>query len=234
MPAYYAQKQLPSALHLFLSLRAACDAVHERLDTWLLDSINSAGELITFLDPKLKATKVLCTVSVNFSKGLDDSPFYRSPDIYMLWLHVDVPGLTGIQPSHLRSPMVILGYFQGCNEDGNAPPWTRRLKPGERYRFPASRAFSARLFCGLLDLRVGCALDQTISSHMLSWAYAVSIGTEAEQSVQKQCQKLRAARHQVSPAYILSSIPEGLGGTKGRKGGMAQGGGGRARRWRVV
>ncbi|KAJ7252050.1 hypothetical protein C8J57DRAFT_1352083 [Mycena rebaudengoi] len=46
MPAYYAQKQTAfSPAPLPLRLRAACDAVHERLDTFLLDSINSAGEL---------------------------------------------------------------------------------------------------------------------------------------------------------------------------------------------
>ncbi|KAJ7224771.1 hypothetical protein C8J57DRAFT_1482002, partial [Mycena rebaudengoi] len=45
----------------------------------------------------------------------------------------------------------------GCNEDGDAPLWTRRLKPGELYRFPASRAFSARLF---VDYQTSsCGLD---------------------------------------------------------------------------
>jgi hypothetical protein len=80
----------------------------------------------------------------------------------MLWLHVEVPVKSGIDPPSCSSPLVVLGHVQGCNEDEDAPPRTCRMKPGERFRFPAQRAFIASLFCGLSDLWIGCALDVSI------------------------------------------------------------------------
>jgi hypothetical protein len=95
MPRAYTQKQvtfgsarLPLVHRISDSkyaqrLRAAGYAVHERLDKWLLDSIDSTG-YFTFLDPQLAVSEVLCTVNVSYMKaGTAPFPLLVHPLIFV-------------------------------------------------------------------------------------------------------------------------------------------------------
>ena len=50
-------------------------------------------------------------------------------------MYCDVPESSGIDVSHLSSPIVTLDYYEGLAEDEDAPPWCCRMHTGNIFKF---------------------------------------------------------------------------------------------------
>ncbi|KAJ7834059.1 hypothetical protein B0H14DRAFT_3462324 [Mycena olivaceomarginata] len=103
--------------------------------------------------------------------------------MYLLSLHVYAPKCG-------PSPFICLGSFVGSKDDGDAPPWTSILKPGQTHYFLETTAFAATVMCGMTDIKVESVSSQNISSRMCLWARSVSAGTRVEADVAVHCDQL--------------------------------------------
>ncbi|KAJ7318508.1 hypothetical protein DFH08DRAFT_971257 [Mycena albidolilacea] len=84
-------------------------------------------------------------------------------------------------------PFICLGSFVGSKDDGDVPPWTSILKPGQTHYFLETTAFAATV----TDIKVESVSSQNISSRMCLWACSVSAGTQVEADVAAHCDQLK-------------------------------------------
>ena len=86
-------------------------------------------------------------------------------------MYCDVPESSGIDVSHLISPIVTLGYYEGLAEDKDAPAWCRRIQTGNIFEFKQPRLDMAELFFKLAKSTNSFALKNAI----LNWATALHV-----------------------------------------------------------
>ncbi|KAJ7501245.1 hypothetical protein B0H11DRAFT_1908550 [Mycena galericulata] len=125
------------------------------------------------------------TISMHIAKAEDDGSIFQGPDTYSILLDIELQG----QP---RSPLIYIGRFVGSSEDGDAPMWTRFLKPRHMYSFVDPRSWAALLVCGMTDIHVESVSTSDISARMQAWAHTTALGTYVEQDVIEHCQCLKA------------------------------------------
>ena len=77
-----------------------------------------------------------------------DDIYLESIFSYGLYLAVDLPLISGIDSTHLRSPLLTLGSYEGLNTDPYAPAWTCMV-PGRRFEFRQPHGAIAELFAAL-------------------------------------------------------------------------------------
>ncbi|KAJ7680554.1 hypothetical protein DFH06DRAFT_422388 [Mycena polygramma] len=178
-------------------LREARRAAFEPLDTWVIYNTDSAGWIGTYLDSPVAPSEVACYLWVTHKKA-PEHPVFRDPDMYQLWMHVEIPPQSGIARCDRSSPTIILATFSGFKDEDDTPRWIHYYNPGERYRFAYERGFLAEVFCGRTQI-----LAQTvnnITSRMLNWACAAAVGTAVEDAVRLHCKEMRAFRR--IPCYV--------------------------------
>ncbi|KAJ7134141.1 hypothetical protein C8R46DRAFT_1056066 [Mycena filopes] len=193
----------PTTSHYAERLTAASLAVHEPLNSWLINNIDSAGWIINFLYRTVNPsspTEARCTVRVVHLKApIDNGTIFKDPDVFLLWLFVDIPATSGVHCDQRKSPTALLARFEGFKDDADSPGWIHRMPPGERFRFTHDRAFLAALFCGKTsDIK----LKQNVSAEMLTWACAAVVGTELEDTVLEYCANWRDT-HRVLRHYTI-------------------------------
>jgi hypothetical protein len=77
-----------------------------------------------------------------------DDIYLESVFSYGLYLAVDIPLISGIDSTHLRSPLLTLASFEGVDTDLYAPAWTSMV-PRQRFEFRQPRGAIAELFAAL-------------------------------------------------------------------------------------
>ena len=50
-------------------------------------------------------------------------------------MYYDIPESSGINVSHLSSPIVMVGYYKGLAEDGDAPAWCHWIQTSDIFEF---------------------------------------------------------------------------------------------------
>jgi hypothetical protein len=63
-------------------------------------------------------------ISNVFCQMVDDI-YLENVTVYSLFIAVDIPQSSGIDPKYLHSPLVAIATFEGHKLDPNAPQWTR-------------------------------------------------------------------------------------------------------------
>ena len=86
-------------------------------------------------------------------------------------MYCDVPESLGINVSHLSSPIVTVGYYEGLAEDGDAPAWCRRIQTGDIFEFKQPRLDIVELFFKFAKSTKNYALKNVI----LNWAAALHV-----------------------------------------------------------
>lgn len=66
-------------------------------------------------------------------------------------LYCDVPESSGLDVSHLSSPIVTLAHYEGLTTDDEAPAWCR-IEPAAVFEFKQPQAGMAELFVELASL----------------------------------------------------------------------------------
>ncbi|KAJ7509353.1 hypothetical protein B0H11DRAFT_2217077 [Mycena galericulata] len=105
---------------------------------------------------------------MHIAKAEDDGSIFQGPDTYSILLDIELQG----QP---RSPLMHIGRFVGSSEDGDAPMWTRFLKPRYMYSFVDPRSWAALLVCGMTDIHVESVSTSDISARMQAWAHTTAV-----------------------------------------------------------
>ncbi|KAJ7088247.1 hypothetical protein C8R44DRAFT_991115 [Mycena epipterygia] len=159
-------------------LRAATLAPHKAVNTWLAANITPAST--TLPERPLRAHEARCIVNMFIVKAKDDGSIFQGPDVYCLTLEIQ---LQGMRPS----PLMRLGRFVGSSDDGDAPLWTRLLKPRQSYYLTEPRTFAATLACGMTDIEVQSVSTEDISPRMRAWACTASLGTYIDEAVVRHC-----------------------------------------------
>ncbi|KAJ7358174.1 hypothetical protein DFH08DRAFT_953360 [Mycena albidolilacea] len=138
-------------------LRAARLRRTAALDKWLLENITTSSLVLP--DQPTRFEEALFTVHMTVLQGGNGGVF-KDPDMYLLSLHVYAPKCR-------LSPFIRLGSsFVRSKDDGDAPPWTSILNPGQIHYFLETTAFAATVMRGMTDIKVQSVSSQNISSRM--------------------------------------------------------------------
>ncbi|KAJ7502093.1 hypothetical protein B0H11DRAFT_2224002 [Mycena galericulata] len=98
---------------------------------------------------------------MHIAKAEDDGSIFQGPDTYSILLDIELQG----QP---RSPLMHIGRFVGSSEDGDAPMWTRFLKPRSPLHVQLRRSPELGSSSGLWYDRYTCRVglyERHIGSH---------------------------------------------------------------------
>jgi hypothetical protein len=71
-----------------------------------------------------------------------DDIYLEKYNLYSLFLAVDIPRSSGINPKYIGSPLAALATFQGYSSDDDAPAWTQ-LRPRQPILFRQPRGAMA-------------------------------------------------------------------------------------------
>ncbi|KAJ7609215.1 hypothetical protein DFH06DRAFT_1148615 [Mycena polygramma] len=157
-------------------LREARRAAFEPLDTWVIYNTDSAGWIGTYLDSPVAPSEVACYLWVTHKKvgsttmprsiltvpKAPEHPVFRDPDMYQLWMHVEISPQSGIARCDRSSPTIILATFSGFKDEDDTPRWIHYYNPGERYRFAYERGFLAEVFCGRTQILAQTVVGTTV------------------------------------------------------------------------
>ena len=86
-------------------------------------------------------------------------------------MYCDVPESSGIDVSHLSSPIVTLDYYEGLAEDEDAPPWCCRMHTGNIFKFKQPRQDMVGQFFKFAE----STNNYTLKNAILNWATALHV-----------------------------------------------------------
>ena len=86
-------------------------------------------------------------------------------------MYCDVPESLGINVSHLSSPIVTVGYYEGLAEDGDAPVWCHRIQAGDIFEFKQPQQDMVELFFKFAK----STNNYTLKNAILNWAAALHV-----------------------------------------------------------
>ena len=86
-------------------------------------------------------------------------------------MYCDVPESSGVDVSHLSSPIVTLGYYEGLAEDEDAPVWCRQIETGHIFEFKQPQLDMAKLFLKFAR----STNNYTLKNAILNWATALHV-----------------------------------------------------------
>jgi len=164
-------------------LIAARLARYDALNTWLAANITPDSTCLP--EEPFPPGQALCVLQLLVSKSEDDGSIFHGPDTFRLIIDIEIGGIGG-----RRSPLMRLGVFLGSADDGDAPLWTRLLRPLQAYYIVEPRTFVATLACGMTDLAIESVTTMNISPRMRAWACTASLGTYVDRDVLAHCDLL--------------------------------------------
>lgn len=117
------------------------------------------------------SSHVFYTLRPDSKIQLHEDDFFTDIKAYSLMMYCDVPESSGIDISHLSSPIVTLGHYEGLAGDEDAPIWCRRIDPGYVFEFKQPRLGVAELF-----FKFGKSTkNYTLKNAILNWATALHV-----------------------------------------------------------